>query len=80
LSQKDVTEKSSSAPPVKSTTTGGHRKEQYAAARARREEGHDHQINLLRTASGEYSGLQLAQKKRKKKSCESRELTSADRP
>ncbi len=55
-------------------------KEQYAAARARREEGHDHQINLLRTASGEYSGLQLAQKKRKKKSCESRELTSADRP
>ncbi len=42
-------------------------KDQYAAARARRKEGHDHQINLLRTASSEYSGLQLAQKKRKKK-------------
>ncbi len=58
-------------------------KDQYAGARARRKEGHDHQINLLRTANSEYSGLQLAQKKRKKKkkkSCESRELTSADRP
>ncbi len=42
-------------------------KDQYAAARARRKERHDHQINLLRTASSEYSGLQLAQKKRKKK-------------
>ncbi len=78
--KKMLREKSSSAPPVKSTTTGGHRK-RPVSIRARTEERKTRSSNQSSSHSKQWVFWSpISSKEAEKKSCESRELTSADRP
>ncbi len=75
--KKMLREKSSSAPPVKSTTTGGHRK-RPVSIRARTEERRTRSSNQSSSHSKQWVFWSpISSKEAEKKSCESRELTSA---